>query len=423
MGPTHERSHCAGAGGCTSGGPWRRRPSSDNVSDPSLRSGGEPRRGRSPEPERASMREATRIARASLSPTTSAGAPLRAGPTFASMFHLPGDPHAAPYQYGRYHNPTWSAFEDALAELEGGPATVFSSGMAAVFAVFETMLAPGDTLVMTGDGYYAARTAAERRLPARGVRVRLLGPGEDPAAVVEGSRLVWLETPSNPALNAYDIARTAEAAHAAGALLVVDNTTPTVAGQRPLALGADLSLASDTKALTGHGDLVLGHVAAGDPALSDALRAWRSEAGAIPGPMEVWLAHRSLATLDVRLERMCANALAVAEHLAARDDLVRVRYPGLPNDPAHEVASRQMTRYGPVVSFELPSARVAETFLEASELVTQATSFGGLHTTGERRARWGGDAIGEGFVRLSVGCEDPDDLREDLTRALDRALA
>src|SRR5690606_38459659 len=146
-------------------------------------------------------------------------------------------------------------------------------------------------------------------------------------------------------------------------------------------------------------------------------------AGAIPGPMEVWLAHRSLATLDVRLERMCANALAVAESLAARGDLLTVRYPGLSQDPAHEVAKRQMTRFGPVVSFELPSARAADRFLAASELVTQATSFGGVHTTGERRARWGGDAIGEGFIRLSVGCEDARDLCDDLMRALDAALA
>ncbi len=199
---------------------------------------------------------------------------------------------------------------------------------------------------------------------------------------------------------------------------MVDNTTATVLGQRPLALGADFSLASDTKALTGHGDLVLGHVAARDPEWAQRLRSWRTQFGAVPGPMEVWLAHRSLGTLDVRLERMSANALALAKFLAGRPEVRRVRYPGLPGDPAHPLAVRQMNCYGPVVSFEVASATAAEKFLGSCRLVFQATSFGGLHTTAERRARWGGDKVPEGFIRLSAGCEHQEDLLSDLAQAL-----
>src|SRR5262249_19374767 len=204
------------------------------------------------------------------------------------------------------------------------------------------------------------------------------------------------------------------AAHHAGALVAVDNTTPTVLGQQPLALGADFVVASDTKALTGHSDLILGHVATREAAWAKRLRTWRTQFGAIPGPMEVWLAHRSLGTLDVRLERMSANALAVAQFLSGRPDVLRVRYPGLPGDPAHAVATRQMTQFGPVVNFELASAAAAEKVLNTCRLVLQATSFGGLQTTAERRARWGGDKLPEGFIRLSAGCEHPGDLLEDL---------
>ena len=146
---------------------------------------------------------------------------------------------------------------------------------------------------------------------------------------------------------------------------------------------------------------------------------WRSHTGSIAGPMEAWLAHRSLATLDVRAERQCSNALALAELLAARADVTGVRYPGLPDDPAHAVAARQMRRFGPVVCFDLGDERRAQAFLSAAELVAEATSFGPVHTTAERRARWGSDDVSEGLIRLSAGCEDPDDLREDVAAALD----
>ena len=176
---------------------------------------------------------------------------------------------------------------------------------------------------------------------------------------LQGAKLLWLESPSNPGLDVSDIALLAKAAHAVGALVVVDTTTPTCLGQQPLTLGADFSLSSDTKATTGHSDLVLGHVSVRNSSWADKLLAWRRQMGSVPGPMEVWLAHRSLATLHVRLERQCKNALAIAEFLASRTDVQGLRYPGLPSDPAYSIASRQMKFYGPVVSFTVASREAA----------------------------------------------------------------
>lgn len=364
------------------------------------------------------MRDATRVVRATL-PAPSQSQPFLPGPTFAGTYHLSGDPASSPYTYGRYHNPTWTLYEQALGELEGGEVVAFASGMAAVSAVLGSVLRRGDILLMPSDGYYAARMLAEGYFAEMGVDVRTVPTaGNSQAEALNGVKLLWLESPSNPGLDVCDIATLAVAAHDQGGLVAVDNTTATVLGQCPLALGADFSVASDTKALTGHGDLVLGHVAARDPEWTQRLLSWRTQMGAIPGPMEVWLAHRSLATIHVRLERMCANAILIAEFLAGRPEVARLRYPGLPGDPAYEVASRQMSRYGSIVSFELVDRLAAERFLDACQLVLQATSFGAVYTTAERRARWGGDMVPEGFIRLSVGCEDPEDLVADLSQAL-----
>jgi cystathionine gamma-lyase len=281
-------------------------------------------------------------------------------------------------------------------------------------------LRPGDAVVMPSDSYYTSRVLAEGYFAAMGVEVRSAPtPGNQQARELEGARLLWLESPSNPGLEVCDIATLAAEAKRRGVLVAVDNTTATPLGQRPLALGADFSLGSDAKALTGHSDLVLGHVVAADPEWASRLRLWRTQMGSIPGPMEVWLAHRSLATLDVRLERMCANALAIATFLSDRPEVRSVRYPGLPGDASHQVAARQMSRFGHVLSFELADRAAAERFLGASRLVAEATSFGGVHTTAERRGRWGGDGVPEGFIRFSAGVEDAEDLLEDLARALE----
>jgi cystathionine gamma-lyase len=263
---------------------------------------------------------------------------------------------------------------------------------------------------------------AQEYFAEREIEVRLAPTaGDGQRASLAGAKLLWLETPSNPGLDVCDIAALATEAHAAGALVAVDNTTATVLAQRPLALGADLSVASDTKALTGHSDLILGHVAARDAGLLERLRTWRSRFGAVAGPMEVWLAHRSLGTLELRLERQSANALRLAERLRTHPAVRAVRYPGLPSDPAHSVALRQMSRFGSVLSFTLDDRAAAERFFAATTLVSEATSFGGLHTTAERRARWGGDPVPEGFIRFSAGCEAIEDLLADLERGLDAA--
>ena len=349
---------------------------------------------------------------------------LLGGPQFSATYVTPGDPSRHAMTYGRFHNPTWTAFEEALAVLEGGEAVIFASGMAAAAAVFGVTLKPGDTVVLPADAYYTARMLASNWLQSIGVQVRL-APTRDngQADALDRARLLWIETPSNPQLDVCDIAQLARIARARGILVAVDNTTATSYLQRPLAMGADFVVASDTKALTGHSDLILGHAAAADAAHASALRTWRTQHGAIPGPMEVWLAHRSLATLPLRLARQSGSAQALAEFLASQHGVKAVYYPGLPGHPGHEIARRQMQACGSVVSFDLGSRRIAERFLGALKLVREATSFGGVHSTAERRARWGGDAIGEGFIRFSVGCEAVEDLLDDVGGALRHAAA
>jgi cystathionine gamma-lyase len=236
---------------------------------------------------------------------------------------------------------------------------------------------------------------------------------------LDGARRVLLETPSNPQLDVCDIAAVARATHAAGAVLAVDNTTATPLGQRPLELGADLTIGSDTKALTGHSDLLLGHVSTTDDELYARVQAWRNHTGGTPGPFEAWLGHRSMSTLDLRLTRQAENAAAVAELLAGHPAVRGVRWPWRPEDPSFALASRQMLRPNGVVSAELPDEAAVGRLLGASRLWVAATSFGGVHSTVDRRAQWGGDAVPGGFVRFSCGIEDTADLVADLTAALD----
>ncbi|MEE1740044.1 cystathionine gamma-lyase [Streptomyces sp. BE147] len=370
------------------------------------------------------MGDGTRAVRAGL-PEPEQYEPTLPGPVFAAHFHLSGEP-VGPYTYGRDSNPTWTHLERAIGELEAPgedvETTVFASGMAAVSAVLLSQTRTGDTVVLPDDGYQALPLVREQ-LEAYGVGVRTAPTGGDAQlAVLDGAGLLWIETPSNPGLDVCDVRRLVDAAHAAGALVAVDNTLATPLGQRPLELGADFSVASDTKGMTGHGDLLLGHVTCRDPRLSAGVRRWRKVVGAIPGPMEAWLAHRSLATLHLRIDRQCTTALALAEALGERPEVTGLRYPGLPGDPSYPNAVRQMRRFGSVVSFVLADRETAERFLAGLRLVDDATSFGGVRSTAERRGRWGGDAVPEGFIRFSVGAEDPEDLLADVERALDEAV-
>ncbi|MEU5969224.1 cystathionine gamma-lyase [Streptomyces globisporus] len=370
------------------------------------------------------MGDGTRAVRAGL-PEPEQFGPTLPGPVFAAHFHLSGEP-VGPYTYGRETNPTWTHLERAIGELEAPGedvgTTVFASGMAAITAVLLSQVRSGDAVVLPDDGYQALPLVREQ-LAAYGVEVRTAPTGGDAQlALLTGAKLLWIESPSNPGLDVCDIRRLVEAAHAAGALVAVDNTLATPIGQRPLELGADFSVASDTKGMTGHGDILLGHVTCRDPRLTADVRRWRKVVGAIPGPMEAWLAHRSLSTLQLRIDRQCTTALALAEALAKRTEVTGLRYPGLPTDPSYAVATRQMRRFGSVVSFELADRDTAERFLTALRLVDDATSFGGVRSTAERRGRWGGDAVAEGFVRFSVGAEDPEDLLADVEQALDAAV-
>jgi cystathionine gamma-lyase len=364
------------------------------------------------------MRDGTRVTRAGLPPPEQ-GEPFMPGPVLAAPYHAVGDPALIQHTYARSHNPTWSHFEAALSELEGGSSLVFASGMAAVSAVFGAMLRPGDVMVMPSDSYYTARLLSHGYLTEMGIQVRSAPTADNAqAALLDGARLLWIESPCNPRLDVCDIRALAEAAHERGVLVAVDNTTATALAQQPLALGADFSVAADTKALTGHSDLLLGHVAVRDQTWHEKIRTWRTQTGAIPGPLEVWLAHRSLATLELRLERQADTALKIATFFSQHARVRNVRYPGLPSDPAHRIAAQQMQRFGTLVSFELPDRAAAERFLAACSLIYEATSFGGIHSSAERRARWGGDTVPDGFIRLSVGIENAEDLLEDLAAAL-----
>ncbi len=352
--------------------------------------------------EHKQRRPGTRAVHAGLPPARD-GEPFLPGPTFAAPFHLAGP--GVPAGYGRYENPTYALYEQALGELEGGAALAFASGMAATSAVLLALLTPGNVLVAPDDAYPGVRRIATEHLEPRGVEVRLVASEMTAIrSALPGANLVWVETPSNPGLAVLDIAALAADAHASGARLVVDNTLATPYLQRPLGLGADLVVAAGTKALTGHSDLILGHVAALAADALAPLLDWRGLHGAIPGPFETWLAHRSLATLGVRVERQQANAQALYELLSGRGDVAAdVRWPSM----------------GGVLCFTLASEERAEAFLAACELVADATSFGGVHSSAERRARWGTDAVAPGFVRFSCGVEDTADLVADVERALE----
>ncbi len=337
-------------------------------------------------------------------PDAAQGEPFLPGPVFAAPFHLAGEVDSAAFSYTRHANPTSARLESALAELEGGEVVLFASGMAAVGAVVLDGLRPGDVLVAPSDAYPGIRALARDQLEPRGVEVRLV-PTDEVAVreALPGATMVWVESPSNPGLAVLDLAALSADVHALGAVLAVDGTLAGPLRQQPLAIGADVSVVSASKSLTGHSDLVMGYAAVADPVRAAALRAWRTNVGAIPGPFEAWLAHRSLATLALRLERQEATAAALVEALRARGDLSDVRWPGV----------------GSVVCFTLDGAERAQAFLSALRIVAEATSFGGVHSNAERRARWGTDAVAEGWIRLSTGIEDTDDVVADVLGALD----
>lgn len=346
-----------------------------------------------------------------------AGDPVAPAIVPSSVFFLPGDP-AGPYQYARWSNPTWSALEEALSILEDAEIVIFPSGMAAVAAVLCSLPKPGDRVLLPSDAYYTSRTLAERYVAPGGVGIVTCPSAEFDRQDFSGFQLVWIETPSNPGLDICDIRKAVAKCRQAGATVIVDNTTATPLGQRPLELGADAVVSSDTKTINGHSDVVFGHVASRDAGLIAAVRDWRKLSGAIPGPFESWLVHRGLETLEVRFDRMCSNAEALATRLAEHGKVQHVKFPGLASHPAHAVAKSQMLRFAMILGVTFSDKRAAEKFINGCKFIRPTTSFGGVHTSAERRARWG-DKVAEGFVRLSVGCEPLEELWKEMKAALD----
>jgi cystathionine gamma-synthase len=325
-------------------------------------------------------------------------------------------------EYGRYGNPTWTAFEEVLGALEGGRALAYASGLAAAAALFD--LVPSDGVVVAPRHAYLGTLAQLADLEKRrGMDVRHVDVADTTAVVTAaaGADLVWLESPTNPALEVADIPTVAKAARDAGALVVVDNTFATPLVQRPLDLGADVVLHSVTKFLAGHSDVVLGAVVTRSDETYDLLARRRREVGAVPGPFETWLALRGLRTLHLRMQRSQANAAVLAERLNGHSAVERVRYPGLPGDPGHARATEQMGGYGAIISVELRGGvAAADALCAATSVWVTATSLGGVESTLERRRRWASEAptIPESLVRLSVGIEDVEDLWADLEQAL-----
>ncbi|WP_395539609.1 cystathionine gamma-lyase [Neotabrizicola sp. sgz301269] len=336
--------------------------------------------------------------------------------TATATFHLP-HVQAGGHFYGRNGLPTWEAVEAQLALLEEADCVSFPSGMAAIAAALFASLKQGARLVVPADGYYVTRVLSQGFLAPFGVTVTELPTRNFATADFTGVDVVYLETPSNPGLDAVDITATVSRARAAGARVIADNTTMTPYLQRPLDLGCDMVVAADTKAPSGHSDVLFGHVASRDPALVARVRDWRRMSGAIPGPFEAFLVHRGLETLELRLSRMCASAAVLADRLAAHPAVKNLRYPGLKGDRSYGVTCAQAANGGFLIVFELADAEIAEAFLARCPLLEQTTSFGGTHSSAERRARWG-DAVAEGFIRLSVGIEPVDELWAAIRDAL-----
>jgi cystathionine gamma-synthase len=329
------------------------------------------------------------------------------------------------YVYTRDGNPNRTALESAMAALEGGSAAVaFASGMAATMAVFQT-LAPGDHVVAPVDAYFGTAKLLREHFAAWGLEVSFVdmtSPGAVREALRPSTRLIWMETPSNPTIAITDLAAIAAIAKAAGVATACDNTWATPFLQRPLALGVDLAMHSTTKYLSGHCDVMGGVIVARDRgALVDRLRSLQMHGGAVPSPFDSWLVLRGIRTLPWRMRAHCSNAAAVAAFLVGDRRVERVHYPGLASDPGHEVAARQMTAPGGMLSFVVPGGR-PQAFAVSSRmrLITRATSLGGPESLVEHRASIEGPATRapEGLLRVSIGLEHPDDLVADLDQAL-----
>ncbi|MBX3092269.1 MAG: cystathionine gamma-synthase [Cryobacterium sp.] len=336
------------------------------------------------------------------------------------------------YEYSRGGNPTRDSLQRQLASLEGGTrALSFASGLAAEDALLRTVLSPGDHVLMGNDVYGGTHRLVNRIFVPWGIGLSVVDMSDLDAvrtAITPETAVLWVETPSNPLMTISDISALAELGHAAGALVVVDNTFASPYLQNPLALGADVVVHSTTKYLGGHSDVLGGAVILDDEALADRIAFTQFAAGAVSGPMDAWLTTRGIKTLSLRMERHCANAQAIAEALVGHPALEDVYYPGLPDHPGHELASRQMRGFGGMLSITFRGgSAAARSFAESTELFQLAESLGGVESLVNYPAEMTHASVRgtelevpDNLVRLSVGVEDSADLIADLLDALDR---
>lgn len=347
-------------------------------------------------------------------------APLNPPIALNSTFHAGGD-----VGYGRYGNETWSALESAIGAFESGPTLIFSSGMAAISAVF-SILPVGAVVTASHQGYSGVMTLLGNLHASGKIDVRFVDVSDTDAVLTSlpGTALLWLESPTNPTLTVADLPRLIAAAKAQGCGVAVDNTFATPLVQKPLVMGADIVVHSVTKYLAGHSDVVMGSLSSRDGALLARLEDARKIGGAIPGPFEAWLALRGLRTFPLRFERASENAMEIATRLSFHPKVAKVHYPGLPDDSQHARAKSFMNGFGAVLSFTLHSDGVhADRVCESSSVITYATSLGGIESLWERRRRWAGESasVPESLIRLSLGCENVEDLWEDILVSLENA--
>ncbi len=350
-------------------------------------------------------------------PDRTPDAPLNTPISFTSSYVAPNV-----IGYGRTGNETWSALESAISGLEGGSTLLFSSGLAAITAVF-ALLPHRSIIVASRNGYTGTMYRLKQLESENHCEIRYVDIGDTDAvlAALPGANFLWMESPTNPGLEVADLPKIIPAAKALGLGVGVDNTFATGLLQQPLSMGADISMNSVTKFIAGHSDLIMGSLSMNDESLFARLLMQRKQGGAIPGAMEVWLALRGIRTLDVRLERAQKNALELANRLSAHPAVEAVRYPGLPTDPYHARAASFMKGFGAIIAFQVKGGvEAAELACSSSKLITHATSLGGVETLWERRHRWDGESehIPTNLIRLAVGIENIEDLWADIDQAL-----
>ena len=350
-------------------------------------------------------------------PVRQADSELNASISLNSTFTAGG-----PIGYGRYGNQTWSQTESAISALEGGRTLIFSSGMAAISTAF-SILPLGSTVVASNQGYSGVMTLLNEMHASKRLVVKFvdIAKTEEVLAALPGADLLWLESPTNPCLDVAELPALISAARTAKILVMVDNTFATALTQRPLEMGADVVMNSVTKFLAGHSDIVMGSLSTNDEVIAKKLEDSRKFNGSIPGSFEAWLALRGIRTFPLRFMKSCESALELARRLESHPKVSRVRYPGLPSDSQHGRATSFMNTFGAVLSFEITgSAADADRVCNSSTIITHATSLGGVESLWERRRRWPieSPSVPETLIRLSVGCEDVDDLWADIQRAL-----